>query len=70
MIRRATSLAILVVCLTSCAPPAPWQRELHADPAMTFGSEEAADAPTQHALEYREGAGGDGAIAGGGCGCN
>ncbi|MEM9193710.1 MAG: DUF4266 domain-containing protein [Myxococcota bacterium] len=69
MFRVVFTLGLAVV-IVGCAPPRPWERELHADPAMTFGEEALADEPVDHVLEYRESAGGSRTMGGGGCGCN
>lgn len=63
-------LLIMTFTCVSCVSVAPWEREYLADPAMTFGSEEAEDAPVQHARDYREGGANAGATRAGGCGCN
>lgn len=60
---------MLLAALCGCAHVAPWERELLADPAMTFGSESEEDAATGHALDYREGGVRAESTHGGGCGC-
>ncbi|MEM6954706.1 MAG: DUF4266 domain-containing protein [Myxococcota bacterium] len=62
--------ALLAGVLVACSPPRPWERELHADPAMTFGDEAAVESSVDHAIDYREGAGRATRTGGGGCGCN
>jgi hypothetical protein len=60
---------VLAALGSACATVAPYERELLADPSMVFG-----DAPSDdhldHAITYREGAGGARGVSGGGCGCN
>lgn len=58
-----------LVGASGCATVRPEQREILADPAMTFGGGEA-QAQEDHVLSNREGALGANASAGGGCGCN
>lgn len=66
-----TRLVLLLgLLLAGCSHVSPWQRELLADPAMTFGSEDAEDAPLTHAQGYREGGTSAASATGGGCGCN
>lgn len=61
-------LALLLVC---CQHVAPYEREYLARPAMDVRQREAATAGFQsHIHEAREGGGGSGDTAGGGCGCN
>ena len=64
----AFSLAAL--SLGGCVTVRPEQRELLADPAMTFGAGGDAEAHEEHVLSHREGSIGGGASTGGGCGCN
>ena len=66
---RAWSVVPLVLGLAACATVQPYERELLADRAMTF-EEEPSDAHFEHAVTYREAAGGSAGVAGGGCGCN
>lgn len=60
---------LLCMLLSGCATVRPYERELLADPSMTFG-QDAIEPHADHARAYREGAGGEGGVAGGGCGCN
>jgi hypothetical protein len=48
----------------------PEDKELLADPAMTYGSGGEAQAQEDHVLANREGATGGQSTSGGGCGCN
>lgn len=66
---RLASLALLAFTLSACATVHPYERELLSAPAMTFG-DESSDGMLDHALGYREGAGGQSTVQGGGCGCN
>jgi Domain of unknown function (DUF4266) len=59
---------VLGLPLVACVSVKPWERELLAQPGMTFdpnGSETA-----QHMLESREASFGGYGSVGGGCGCN
>lgn len=60
----------LVVGIGGCVTVRPEQREILADPAMTFGAGGDAAAHEEHVLSNREGSVGGGATSGGGCGCN
>ena len=60
---------LLVVVLSGCAIVRPYEREHLTDPTMTEDAVEASSMRKLHTS--REGAGGgDGAPAGGGCGCS
>jgi hypothetical protein len=62
-------LVLLVLGASACVGVKPWERELLAQPGMSFEAEAGAESE-QHAFESREAAfGGYGASAGG-CGCN
>ncbi len=62
-------LLLLLVLLSGCAIVKPYEREHLTDPTMTEDAVEAASMRKLHTS--REGAGGgDGAPAGGGCGCS
>jgi hypothetical protein len=56
--------------LGACVTVRPEEREILADPAMTFGAGGDAAAHEDHVLSNREGSIGGGASSGGGCGCN
>jgi hypothetical protein len=63
------ALAVLSVLLAACATVRPYERELLTDPAMEFGDDPIA-LHADHVRAYREGAGGESSVGGGGCGCN
>lgn len=63
-------LAAFALAASGCVMVRPEQRELLADPGMTFGSEGTAGAQEEHVLSNREGSYGAGSVTGGGCGCN
>ncbi|MBO6938538.1 MAG: DUF4266 domain-containing protein [Deltaproteobacteria bacterium] len=64
-----TRFLLLVVVLSGCAVVRPYEREHLTDPTMTDDAVESASMRKLHTS--REGAGGgDGAPAGGGCGCS
>jgi len=60
--------------LTGCSSLEPWvqpyEREILADPIMSFAREPSIDSHFSHVYEVREGAHGGGTSVGGGCGCN
>lgn len=60
----------LVAGVGGCVTVRPEQREILADPTMTFGAGGDAAAHEEHVLSNREGSVGGGATSGGGCGCN
>jgi hypothetical protein len=65
--------AALLVCalaLGACSTVKPQDKELLADPAMSYGSGGEAELQEEHVLSNREGAAGAGRARGGGCGCN
>lgn len=66
---RVLLALFLALCASACVTVRPEQREVLADPAMTFGSGGDAAAHEEHVLSNREGSMGGGAT-GGGCGCN
>ena len=72
--RRSFRLRLLAAGATllaaACSTVKPQDKELLADPAMTYGAGGEAAIQQQHVLENREGAAGAGAAGGGGCGCN
>jgi hypothetical protein len=63
-------VALLLVSASGCATVRPEDRELLADPAMSFGAGTMEQRHEQHVLENREGSAGAGTTTGGGCGCN
>jgi hypothetical protein len=56
--------------LGACSTVRPQDKELLADPAMSYGSGGEAELQEEHVLSNREGAAGAGRASGGGCGCN
>jgi hypothetical protein len=71
--RRSSELALLSVvllCASACATVRPEDKELLADPAMTYGSGGEVQTQEDHVLSNREGSAGGGTSGGGGCGCN
>lgn len=66
---RLVAVVLFVTAFSGCATVRPYERELLADPSMVFG-EDPLEPHADHARAYREGAGGEGAVGGGGCGCN
>jgi len=67
---RALTALLLAVGLTGCATVKPADRELLADPAMTYGGDGPSGAHETHVLNNREGSFGASEASGGGCGCN
>lgn len=53
-----------------CAGVKAYERELLADPIMSFSRDVLSDAYLEHVYEVREGARGATTTQGGGCGCN
>jgi len=70
--RRAhlSLIAAVVLVGSACVTVRPQDKELLADPAMTYGKGGAAHAHEEHVLSNREGSAGAGQTVGGGCGCN
>lgn len=74
--RRFSRLRMLALCtlgalsLGACSTVRPQDKELLADPAMSYGSGGEAELQEEHVLSNREGAAGAGRASGGGCGCN
>ncbi len=75
-ILRKLKPALLFVSLivTGCSSWEPWvqpyEREILADPIMSFAREPATENHFTHVYEVREGSHGAGTSVGGGCGCN
>jgi len=59
-----------LLLLAACGGVKPYERELLADPLMSFSRDPLADQHLQHVYEVREGARGATTSQGGGCGCN
>jgi hypothetical protein len=53
-----------------CSTVRPQDKELLADPAMSYAGGGEAELQEEHVLSNREGAAGAGKATGGGCGCN
>lgn len=70
--KRSHSLlvAMLALAASGCSTVRPQDKELLADPAMSYGAGGEAEAQEEHVLTNREGAAGAGRTSGGGCGCN
>jgi len=68
-----TGLLLATLSLAGCAIEPwvkPYEREILADPIMSFSMDPISDRFRQHVQEVREGARGAGTGEGGGCGCN
>ena len=63
-------LGLCALVLGACSTVKPQDKELLADPAMSYGSGGEAELQEEHVLSNREGAAGAGRATGGGCGCN
>ena len=61
---------LLAGCARLLPDVKPYERELLADPIMSFSRDALADQYLQHVYEVREGARGATTSQGGGCGCN
>ena len=74
MIRlRGILLVLLVATATGCSIEPwvkPYERDLLADPIMSFDRDPVSNAYINHVHEAREGARGASGSSGGGCGCN
>lgn len=68
--RVALLCAALAWLASGCVTVKPADRELLADPAMTYGHDGPSAVHESHVLDNREGAFGAGEASGGGCGCN
>lgn len=64
------ALGVLFALVPACVTVRPEDKELLADPTMTFGSDAELQAHEQHVFSNREGSFGAGSVSGGGCGCN
>ncbi len=64
----------IALLATGCSSLEPWvqpyEREILADPIMSFAREPAIENHFAHVYEVREGSHGAGSGIGGGCGCN
>jgi hypothetical protein len=69
-VNRTVAALLLAVCTSACATVPQNRRARLADPMMSLTDEPLEAARRQKLYDTREGAaGGDGAAAGGGCGC-
>ena len=70
--RRAgvASLLLALAAVSACARVQPYERGRLAQPDMKLNDDSDLSLGPEHALDYREGAGGGLGGAGGGCGCN
>jgi hypothetical protein len=69
-----THLKLVLLCtftlLAGCAGVKSYEREMLADPIMSFSRDALSDQYLEHVYEVREGARGATTTQGGGCGCN
>lgn len=74
MIKKLTLLMLLGATTGMGCSIQPWvqpyERELLADPIMSFSRDPLMDKHTAHTQEVREASRGATAVSGGGCGCN
>ncbi|MFP5350879.1 MAG: DUF4266 domain-containing protein [Gammaproteobacteria bacterium] len=68
--KTIVGLLVLLAVVTGCAGVKPYEREILADPLMSFSRDPISERYLQHVYEVREGARGAGVAQGGGCGCN
>lgn len=68
----AMTLAAFAALGSGCAmqPPAPWDRELHARPAMSLSADQLEQRFLSHIYASKENSSGGHGVGGGGCGCN
>lgn len=67
---RLLLATLTLVCASSCARVAPYERGTLARKDMELGENADLAAGEEHGLAYREGSSGGGDAKGGGCGCN
>lgn len=68
--RTIPSLLCTIALLGGCASVKSYEREMLADPIMSFSRDPLSDQYQEHVYEVREGARGATTTQGGGCGCN
>jgi hypothetical protein len=68
--KKPLVLGLCALALGACSTVKPQDKELLADPAMSYGSGGEVELQEEHVLSNREGAAGAGRATGGGCGCN
>jgi len=66
----AASAAAVIALLSGCATVKPWDRDLLAQPKMSFTPSPLETAIDEHIYFSKEGSAGGMAAGGGGCGCN
>jgi hypothetical protein len=64
------ALLCAIALLAGCAGVKSYEREMLADPIMSFSRDTLSDQYLEHVYEVREGARGATTTQGGGCGCN
>lgn len=67
------TVVLVAAALAGCAswqPPAAWEKQYLARPAMQFDADPLDTKNVQHVYFSKEGAAGGYGIGGGGCGCN
>ncbi len=71
MRKHATHVLLsLLALISACADVKPYEREMLADPIMSFSRDSISDQYMDHVYDVREGARGADNSQGGGCGCN
>lgn len=68
--RTTIALACAACLLGACGGVKPYEREMLADPIMSFSRDPLSDQYLDHVYDVREGARGATTTQGGGCGCN
>jgi len=68
--QRTLSLLCALALLAGCAGVKSYEREMLADPIMSFSRDPVSDLYLDHVYDVREGARGATTSQGGGCGCN
>jgi len=69
-IQRTLPLLCALVFLCGCTGVKSYEREMLADPIMSFSRDPVSDLYLDHVYDVREGARGATTSQGGGCGCN
>jgi len=67
---QISALLCTLVLLTGCAGVKSYEREMLADPIMSFTRDPLSDTYLNHVYDVREAARGATTTDGGGCGCN
>lgn len=65
-------VVVMAALASGCAlqPPAPWERDLHAKPAMSAAGDPLEQRFASHIYASKENSSGGDGVGGGGCGCN